>query len=78
MGIDLQLSGHTHAGQTFPFGLVARRVFKGLHRGLHRFGDFTIYISPGAGTWGPPMRVGQCPEITVIRLLPYGRRARIR
>jgi len=70
MGIDLQLSGHTHGGQTFPFGIVAGFIFHGLHRGLHRFGDFSIYISPGVGTWGPPMRIGQNPEITVIRLLP--------
>ena len=69
MGIDLQLSGHTHAGQTFPFNLLVRRLFGGLHRGLHRFGDFSIHISAGTGTWGPPMRVGQDSEITLIRLV---------
>jgi predicted MPP superfamily phosphohydrolase len=70
MGIDLQLSGHTHAGQTFPFGLLTRHLFRGFDRGLHRVGDFQIYVSPGAGTWGPPMRIGQNSEITVVRLLP--------
>ena len=70
MGIDLQLSGHTHAGQTFPFGLLSRHLFNGFHRGLHRLGDFSIYISAGTGTWGPPMRIGQNSEIALIRLLP--------
>jgi predicted MPP superfamily phosphohydrolase len=68
MGVGLQLSGHTHGGQTFPFAWWTRRLFGGYHRGLHVLGDFSIYISPGTGTWGPPIRVGQRSEITVIRL----------
>ena len=68
MGIDLQLSGHTHAGQTFPFGLLTRLLYRGYDRGLHRFDDFALYISAGTGTWGPPIRIGQNSEIALIRL----------
>jgi len=68
MGIDLQLSGHTHAGQTFPFGSLTRRLFKGYDRGLHTMGDFSLYVSAGTGTWGPPMRIGCNPEITLLTL----------
>lgn len=68
LGIDLQLSGHTHAGQTFPFGLLSSFLFKGFDRGLHKLGDFSIYISAGTGTWGPPMRVGRRGEIVLVRL----------
>jgi predicted MPP superfamily phosphohydrolase len=67
MGIDLQLSGHTHGGQTFPFEILTRRLFGKYYRGLHALGDFSIYISSGTGTWGPPMRICQNSEITVIR-----------
>jgi predicted MPP superfamily phosphohydrolase len=68
MGIDLQLSGHSHGGQFFPFTLLTGFIFSGYDYGLHREGDFQIYITRGAGTWGPPMRVGCPPEIPVIRL----------
>jgi predicted MPP superfamily phosphohydrolase len=67
-GIDLQLSGHTHAGQFFPFTLLTGIIFSGYDYGLHREGGFQIYITSGAGTWGPPMRVACPPEIPVIRL----------
>jgi predicted MPP superfamily phosphohydrolase len=67
-GIDLQLSGHTHGGQLFPFTLLTGIIFSGYDYGLHREGDFQIYITSGAGTWGPPMRVACPPEIPVIRL----------
>jgi len=67
-GIDLQLSGHTHGGQFFPFTLLTRYIFKGYDHGLNRIGDFQIYTTSGAGTWGPPMRVGCPPEIPVVRL----------
>ena len=69
-GVDVQLSGHTHAGQTFPFTLLTRLIFGDYAAGLHRMGDFSIYTSPGAGTWGPPVRIGTTPEIAVIRLYP--------
>lgn len=68
MGIDLQLSGHSHGGQLFPFTLLTRILFSGYDYGLNRDGDFQIYTTSGAGTWGPPMRVACPPEIPVIRL----------
>jgi len=65
-GIDLQLSGHTHKGQIFPFGLITRLTYKGYDYGLHKEGGFTLYTSSGVGTWGPPMRIGSTPEIVAI------------
>jgi len=65
-GFNLQLSGHTHGGQIFPFTWLTRRVFGRFTSGLHRFGALAVYTSTGAGTWGPPMRVGTRPEIVVI------------
>ncbi len=65
-GISLQLSGHTHAGQIFPFTWFTSRVFGKYTYGLKRFGDLMVYTSSGAGTWGPPMRVGTSPEIVLI------------
>ena len=67
-GVDLQLSGHTHAGQLFPLGLITRLVYKGYDYGLRTLGDFSIYTSNGVGTWGPPMRTGNTPEIVNITL----------
>ncbi|MCK5542120.1 MAG: metallophosphoesterase [Desulfobacterales bacterium] len=67
-GISLQLSGHTHAGQFFPFTWVANKVFKGSHYGLHKIDDFYINISSGTGSWGPPLRSGYLSEIVVITL----------
>lgn len=67
-GIDLQLSGHTHKGQLFPFGLVTRLTYKGYDYGLQKEGSFMIYTSSGVGTWGPPMRTGCASEIVVITL----------
>lgn len=69
VGIDLQLSGHTHKGQLFPFGFLTKIIYKGYDYGLHRDGDFQIYITSGVGTWGPPMRLGAPPEIVVIKLI---------
>jgi predicted MPP superfamily phosphohydrolase len=65
-GITLQLSGHTHGGQLFPFTWFTRRVFGEYAYGLKRFGKLMVYTSSGAGTWGPPMRVGTRPEIALI------------
>jgi hypothetical protein len=65
-GISLQLSGHTHRGQVFPFTWFTSRIFKEFTYGLNRFGALTVYTSSGAGTWGPPMRVGSTPEIVLI------------
>ena len=68
LGIDLQLSGHTHKGQIFPFDLLTKYIYHGYDYGLHTEGDFSIYTTSGVGTWGPPMRTGTSPEIVVIRL----------
>jgi predicted MPP superfamily phosphohydrolase len=65
-GIKLQLSGHTHGGQIFPFTWFTSRIFGEFTYGLQRFGELLVYTSSGAGTWGPPMRVGTHPEIVLI------------
>lgn len=65
-GIALQLSGHTHGGQFFPYTFLTRRIFGPFTHGLHQFGKLQVYTSTGAGTWGPPMRLGSAPEIVVI------------
>ena len=67
-GFDLQLSGHTHAGQFFPWTLVVRFVHRH-YAGLSRAGRLWVYVSPGTGTWGPPVRLGTRPEITLLRLV---------
>jgi hypothetical protein len=66
-GISLQISGHTHGGQLFPFTWFTRRVFGKFTYGLQRFGALQVYTSSGAGTWGPPMRVGTHPEIVLLQ-----------
>jgi predicted MPP superfamily phosphohydrolase len=66
-GISLQLSGHTHRGQFFPFSAIVLRLYGKFAYGLHRLGDLQVYTSCGAGTWGPPMRLGSRPEIVMIR-----------
>lgn len=66
-GISLQLSGHTHGGQFFPFTWIAGRVWGKFIHGLQRLGNLQVYISYGAGTWGPPLRVGTWPEIVLIK-----------
>jgi hypothetical protein len=66
-GISLQLSGHTHGGQMFPFTWITRRIFGRFTYGLHQFGALHVYTSCGAGTWGPPMRVGTHPEIVLLQ-----------
>ena len=65
-GFSLQLSGHTHGGQIFPFTWITRRIFGRFTHGLHNFGSLQVYTSTGAGTWGPPMRVRSAPEIVVM------------
>ena len=65
-GFSLQLSGHTHGGQFLPFTWITRRVYGRFTSGLHRFGALRVYTSTGAGTWGPPMRVGTRPEIALL------------
>ena len=65
-GVSLQISGHTHGGQIFPFTWVVRRAFGKYTYGLQRFGELQVYTSYGAGTWGPPMRVGTHPEMVLL------------
>jgi predicted MPP superfamily phosphohydrolase len=65
-GISLQLSGHTHGGQFFPFTWFTRRIFGKYTYGLKRFGNMMVYTTTGAGTWGPPMRLGTQAEIVLI------------
>lgn len=65
-GVSLQLCGHTHGGQIFPFSWITRRAFGRFTYGLQRFGELQVYTSSGAGTWGPPMRVGTHSEIVLI------------
>jgi predicted MPP superfamily phosphohydrolase len=71
LGIDLQLSGHTHAGQLWPWGYFVRLQQPYVH-GLHRHGNAQIYVSAGTGYWGPPMRLGSEAEITEVLLYPHG------
>ncbi|CAL9443949.1 metallophosphoesterase [Streptomyces werraensis] len=66
-GVDLQLSGHTHGGQLWPGNLIARGANPTV-AGLDRYGDTQLYVSRGAGAWGPPTRVGAPSDITVIEL----------
>ena len=66
-GVDLQISGHVHAGQIFPFNWLAK-LEQPFVQGLHRSGETWIYVSAGTGYWGPPMRVGTTSEITRIEL----------
>lgn len=66
-GFDLQLSGHTHGGQFFPFMLFVGLVHPFV-AGLHAFEAMQIYVSTGAGYWGPPMRLGVSSEIPVLTL----------
>ncbi|HEV8108654.1 MAG TPA: metallophosphoesterase [Burkholderiales bacterium] len=67
-GFDLQLSGHTHAGQFFPWTLAVRLVHAPHVAGLSREGQMWVYVSAGTGSWGPPVRFGTSPEITLITL----------
>jgi hypothetical protein len=67
-GFDLQLSGHTHAGQFFPWTLAVRLVHAPHVAGLSREGRMWVYVSAGTGSWGPPVRFGTSPEITLITL----------
>ena len=69
-GMSLQLSGHTHGGQLWPWTWVAARVHGRFNRGLNQFGKLLVLTSNGAGTWGAPMRVGTISEIVLIRLAP--------
>lgn len=65
LGIDLQLSGHTHKGQFFPNNLITNKMFEN-DWGYLRKGSFQLIVSSGFGTWGPPIRIGNKPEIVEV------------
>ncbi|WP_245663979.1 metallophosphoesterase [Nocardia arthritidis] len=67
-GVDLQLSGHTHGGQLWPGDYLAGLANPTV-AGLERYGDTQLYVSRGAGAWGPPVRVGAPSDITVVELV---------
>ena len=67
-GVDLQLSGHTHHGQLWPFNFVTEKMYE-VSWGYKKKGNTHFYVSCGVGTWGPPVRIGNTPEIVNIKLL---------
>jgi predicted MPP superfamily phosphohydrolase len=66
-GVDLQLSGHTHHGQMFPINFITKRIFE-VSWGYKKKGNTHVYVSCGVGSWGPPVRIGNTPEIVNIKL----------
>ncbi len=74
-GFDLQLSGHTHGGQFWPWMFFVR-LQQPFTAGLHRLERLWVYISRGTGYWGPPKRFGAPSEITLLRLVPLAADAR--
>jgi predicted MPP superfamily phosphohydrolase len=67
-GVDLMLSGHTHAGQLWPFGELAKATYK-IVPGLSKIGNMYFYLSVGAGTWGPPIRLGSRSEVVKVVII---------
>jgi len=67
-GVDLQLSGHTHGGQMVPFNLVVRATGQRVVSGLGEVDGMPVYVTNGAGFWGPPVRVGAPPDISLVEL----------
>ncbi len=68
-GAQLLLAGHTHAGQMFPFTLIAKWMF-GYNKGHYKYNNLHIYVSEGVGTIFSPIRFGTGSEITLLRLIP--------
>ena len=66
-GVDLQLSGHTHNGQIWPFSYITRAIYE-LSWGYKKIRNTHVYVSCGFGTWGPPVRLGSRPEVLIIHL----------
>jgi predicted MPP superfamily phosphohydrolase len=66
-GVDLQLSGHTHHGQLWPFNYITSAIYE-VSSGYKKIGNTNIFVSNGYGTWGPPVRLGNRPEIVQIKL----------
>ena len=68
LGVDLQVSGHTHHGQLWPFNYITNAIYE-LSYGYKQIGQTHFYVSTGFGTWGPPVRLGNRPEIVQIKLI---------
>lgn len=66
-GVDLQLSGHTHQGQLFPNNFITSRMYE-IDWGYLRKGDLQVIVSTGFGTWGPPIRIGNTPEVVDLEV----------
>jgi predicted MPP superfamily phosphohydrolase len=66
-GVDLQISGHTHHGQLFPFNWITKKVYE-LSWGYMKKGRMHVVVSCGAGTWGPPVRTGSVSEVVQIKM----------
>jgi len=66
-GIDFQLSGHTHSGQFWPFTILINKIYE-VSWGYKLKGQTHVYVSSGYGTWGPPIRIGNKPEIVQIQM----------
>jgi predicted MPP superfamily phosphohydrolase len=67
LGVDLHLSGHTHNGQLFPFNFITKKIYE-ISYGYKKTGNSNFYVSSGVGSWGPPIRIGNKPEIVNIKL----------
>ena len=67
LGVDLTLSGHTHHGQMWPLNYITKAIFE-VSWGYKRKGNTHVYVSSGVGGWGPPIRIGNRPEIVLIRI----------
>jgi predicted MPP superfamily phosphohydrolase len=67
-GVDLQLSGHTHGGQMVPFNLIVRAAQQPVVSGLGEVDGMPVYVTNGAGFWGPPVRVAAPPDVTLVEL----------
>jgi len=65
--IDLQVSGHTHHGQMWPFNFITKAIFE-ISRGYGKINNTHFYISSGYGTWGPPVRTNSRPEVVVLKI----------
>jgi predicted MPP superfamily phosphohydrolase len=72
--VDLMLSGHTHAGQFFPFTVFSKMIWR-KGKGLHDLGGTRLFVSHGIGTWGPPIRVGTSSMVALIRIQGRGKAA---
>lgn len=71
---DIQVSGHTHNGQIFPFNFLVKALYP-LHYGTHRFDHLEVIVSSGFGLWGVPMRLGSQSEAVIIHILPQNQTA---